>query len=86
MVRVKYDCGPPKLTGACNAVSPTKEVILQPLVSVGGSSGSRNLMINPIPGGGLLGERPVVPGGERGPNEKSNCDVRLRAMQRNGLL
>ena len=29
-----YDCGPPKLTRACNAVSPTKEALLQPLVSV----------------------------------------------------
>ena len=57
-----YDCGPPKLTGTYNAVSPTKEVILQPLVSIGGSSGSRDV-ICPIPGGGLLGDRPVVPGG-----------------------
>ena len=56
-----YDCGPPKLTGACNAVSPTKETFLQPLVSVGGSSG-RRVVIFPIPGRGLLGERPVVPG------------------------
>ena len=57
-----YDCGPPKLTRACNAASPTKEALLQPLVSVGGSSGSRDV-IYPIPGGGLLGERPAVPGG-----------------------
>ena len=61
-IKEGYDCGPPKLTGACNAVRPTKEALLQPLVSVGGSSGSRDV-IYPIPGGALLGERPVVPGG-----------------------
>ena len=56
------DCGPSKLTGACNAVSPTKEALLQPLVSVGGGSGGRDV-IYPIPGGRLLRERPVAPGG-----------------------
>ena len=39
-----------------------KEVVLQTLVSVGGSSGRRDVIF-PIPGGGLLGERPMVPGG-----------------------
>ena len=39
-----------------------KEALLQPLVSVGGSSGSRDV-ISPLPGGGLLGEGPMVPGG-----------------------
>ena len=52
---------PPKLTEACSAVSPTREALLQPLV-IGGSSGSHDV-IYPIPGGGLLGERPVVPRG-----------------------
>ena len=51
-----YDCGPPKLTGACNAESPTKEALLQPLVSVGGSSGSRDV-ICPIPGGWTVGRK-----------------------------
>ena len=55
------DCRPPTLTRTCSAVSVTKEALLEPLV-VGGSSGSRD-EIYPIPGGGLLGERFVVPGG-----------------------
>ena len=43
-------------------------------------------MINPIPGGGLLGERPVVPGGERGPNEKSNCGRQIEGDAAQGLV
>ena len=56
------DCGPPKLTGTFSAARPRKKTLLQLLVSVGGSSGSRDV-IHPISGGGLLGERPVVAGG-----------------------
>ena len=38
------DCGPFKLSGECSAISTTKEALLQPLVSVGGSSGSRDVI------------------------------------------
>ena len=48
----------PKLIGACSAVSPTEETHLEPLV-VEGCSGSRDVMIYPILGGGLLEEGPV---------------------------
>ena len=54
------DCRPPKLTGACSAVIPSKEALLELLI-IDGSSGSRDV-IYPTPGGGLLGERPVVSG------------------------
>ena len=74
-------CGPPKLTRVCNAESPTKEA----LVSVGGSSGSRDV-VYPIPGGGLLGERPVVPGGRERTEREEELNVRLRATQRKGRL
>ena len=37
------DCGPPTLTEACSAASPTEEALLQLLVSVGGSFGSRDM-------------------------------------------
>ena len=50
--------------------------------SVSGSSGSRDV-IYPIPGGGLLGERPVVPGGrERTEREEQmQCQIESDAAQ-----
>ena len=56
------DCGQLKLTGTCSAARPRKEALMQLPVSVGRSSGSRDV-IHPIPGGGLLGDRPVDAGG-----------------------
>ena len=54
-----------KVIGACNAVSPTDGARLDAL-SVGGGSGigdQSSDVIYPTTGDGLLGERPMVPGG-----------------------
>ena len=52
------------------------------LLVVGRSSGSRDVFY-PIPGGGLLGERPVVPGGRERtkPEEELHCQVEGHAAQ-----
>ena len=71
-----FDCGP---TGACNAVSSTK-ALLQLLVSVGGSSGSRDVIYQFQKTDWWSQE------GERGLEENSNCNLRLRAIERKGSL
>ena len=55
------------MIGACNAVSPTEGARLEPF-AVGGSVGSGDqsrYVAYPTPGDGLLGERPMVPGGRQ---------------------
>ena len=54
-----------RVTGACDAVSPTEGARLEPHI-VGGNAGSgdQSREVNfPIPGGGLREERPMVPSG-----------------------
>ena len=46
----------------------------------------RVMIVDHPPGGGLLEKDQWSLEGERGLNEKSNCNVRLRAMQRKGRL